>query len=172
MATSTMSKPTVNGARQADRVDQRAAHWLAEHSITALRVSLGVVFLAFGMLKFVPGASPAEDLAVRTLDTLSFGIVSGGPALVLTAVTETAIGLTLVTGRLLKVGLVVLGASLVGIVSPLVLFFGDLVMSGVTLEAQYVFKDIVLIAAAMVVTAQVLGARMVTDRATALGTTK
>lgn len=53
------------------------AAWLAAHSITVLRISLGLVFLAFGALKFVPGASPAGALAARTLDTLSLGLVSG-----------------------------------------------------------------------------------------------
>jgi hypothetical protein len=77
-------------------------------------------------------------------------------------VAECFIGVTLVTGRLLKTGLVVLAMSLVGIMSPLVLFFTDLFPGAPTLEAQYVFKDIVLAAAGLVVAARALGARMVT----------
>jgi len=45
-----------------------------------------------------------------------------------------------------------------------VLFFGDLFPGAPTLEAQYVLKDVVLVAAALVVTARALGARLVTDR--------
>jgi putative oxidoreductase len=134
----------------------RVVDWVNAHSITVLRVSLGLVFCLFGALKFVPGLSPAEDLAIATIDRLTFGIVSGGSALMLTAVTETFIGLTMVTGRLLRAGLVVLGGALVGIMSPLVIFAGELFGNGPTLEAQYVFKDIVLAAAGLVVAGRVL----------------
>ncbi|WP_205856474.1 hypothetical protein [Phytoactinopolyspora endophytica] len=153
--------------RSPTRFDERLGRiteWLARHSIAILRVSLGLVFLGFGAVKLA-GASPAEDLAIRTVDTLTLGIISGDTALFLTAFIEMVIGLTLTTGRLLKTGLVVLGGSLVAIMSPLVLFFGDLFPDGApTLEAQYVLKDIVLVAAGLVIAARVLGARMVTDR--------
>jgi|Tabmets5t2r1_1033131.scaffolds.fasta_scaffold12988_2 uncharacterized membrane protein YphA (DoxX/SURF4 family) len=135
---------------------ERASDWLARYSVDILRVSLGVVFLVFGALKFVPDASPAEALVQRTVDTLTFGIVSGQTAVVLTAVAECVIGITLITGRFLRLGLLVLGASMVGILSPLVLFFTDLVPDTPTLEAQYVFKDIVLVAAGLVVASRAL----------------
>ncbi|PZF79287.1 DoxX family protein [Jiangella anatolica] len=134
---------------------------MARHSIRVLQTSLGVVFLAFGVLKFFPGASPAEGLVERTVDTLTFGLVSGQGAVVLTAILETVIGLTLVTGVFLRAGLVVLAGALAGIMAPLVLFAGDLFPDGLpTLEAQYVFKDIVLAAAALVIGAKALGARL------------
>lgn len=160
---STTQSPTPAGPSAViDRLTTVLAGWLSRHSIDVLRVSLGVVFLAFGALKFFPGASPAEDLAIRTLDTLTFGIVSGDAALLLTAVTESFVGLTLITGRLLKIGLLVLAGSLVGIMSPLVLFAGDMFPGGTpTLEAQYVFKGVVLAAAGMVIAARALGAKLV-----------
>jgi len=158
------SRPTLRSSPYVDRV----SGWLARYSIDILRVSLGVVFLAFGVLKFVPDASPAQALVERTIDTLSLGIVSGQAALLLTAVAECFIGITLVTGKLLRSGLAVLAASMVGIMSPLVLFFTDMFPSdGPTLEAQYVFKDIVLIAAGLVIAARALGAPQgADDRAT------
>jgi len=134
--------------------------WLNTHSITVLRISLGLVFLGFGVLKFVPGLSPAEDLAVATVDRLTLGIVTGQAALLLTATMETVIGLTLVTGRFVRLGLVVLAGALVGILSPLVLFPGDLFGGGPTIVAQYVIKDIVLVAGGLVVAAHALGGRI------------
>jgi uncharacterized membrane protein YphA (DoxX/SURF4 family) len=139
----------------------RLTRWLAKRSIDLLRVSLGVVFLGFGVLKFFPGASPAEALVARTVDTLSLGVVSGRGAVLLTAVAECFIGITLVSGKFLRAGLLVLAASLVGIMSPLVLFFGDMFPGTPTLEAQYVFKDIVLATGGLVVAARALGARLV-----------
>ena len=139
----------------------RLADVLAAHSITVLRVSLGLVFLAFASFKFVSGASPAEELAVATVGKLTFGLVTGTAALLLTAATETIIGLTLLTGRFVKVGLVVLAGALVGIMSPLVLFPDQMwAGEGPTLTGQYVFKDIVLAAAGLVVAAHALGARL------------
>ena len=148
-----------------EHIIRRAGTILARHSVAVLRVSLGVVFFAFGVLKFFPGASPAAELVERTIDALTFGIVSGTTAVVLTAVVECFIGLTLMTGRFVRTGLVVLAGALVGIMSPLVLFAGDMFPSGTpTIEAQYVFKDIVLAAAALVVAAEALGARLVAPR--------
>lgn len=146
-----------------DKVQRRVAGWLARHSVDLLRISLGLVFFGFGVLKFFPGLSPAEGLAVRTLDMLSMGTVSGSAALITTAVAECFVGVTLVTGKLLRTGLVVLAGSLVGIMSPLVLFFTDMFPAGPTLEAQYVLKDIVLVTAGLVIAARALGARFTTS---------
>jgi uncharacterized membrane protein YphA (DoxX/SURF4 family) len=134
----------------------RLADLLGRHSVDILRVSLGLVFLGFGVLKFFPGASPAEALVMRTVDTLTLGVVAGRNAVLLTAIMECFIGLTLVTGKFLRTGLLVLGVSLVGIMSPLVLFFGDLFPGTPTLEAQYVLKDVVLAAAGLVIAAKAL----------------
>ena len=158
LTTSGMAVPV----RAVDRAIAASADALARHSITALRISLGLVFLGFGALKFFPGVSPAEELVIKTLDALTFGVIDGRGAMVLTAVVECVIGLTLVTGLLLRFGLLVLAVAMVGILSPLVLFFGDLFPGGrPTIEGQYVLKDIILATAAAVVTARVLGARFV-----------
>jgi len=134
--------------------------FLVRYSLQILRISLGLVFLGFGVLKFFPGLSPAEAIASATVDRLTLGLVSGHTAVLLTAVTETVIGLTLVSGKFLRVGIVVLGGALIGIMSPLALFTADLFPHGPTLMGQYVLKDIVLAASALVVCAYALGARL------------
>lgn len=156
---------TVRATVQAvtDRVDTAvtaAARFLTRWSVPALRVALGLVFLGFGVLKFVPGASPAESIAARTVETLTFGLVGGTTAVIATAVLETFIGLTLITGRFLRLGLLVLAGAMVGIMSPIVLFADELFGDGMTLLGQYVLKDVVLVAGAAVVAAVALGARL------------
>ena len=161
--TTLSTAPTRGTAPRSSRINQLASRGqslLDTYSIGSLRVSLGFVFLLFGALKFVPGLSPAEDLAARTIDALTLGIVSGTGAVLMTAVMETFIGITLITGRFLRAGLAVLGMAMVGIMSPLVLFAGEMFPEGPTIVAQYVIKDIVLIAAGLVVAAQALGARL------------
>jgi uncharacterized membrane protein YkgB len=154
------AKPAV---RLTSRTITHVSDWLNRNSIEILRVSLGMIFLLFGALKFVPGASPAEELVMRTLDTLSMGLVPGRAAVVITAMTECFIGITLMSGRLLRSGLCVLAISLVGIMSPLVLFYSDLFPGAPTIEGQYVLKDIVLAAAGLVIAARALGGRLVSD---------
>ncbi len=147
-----------------DTLISRLAAWLSRHSIDVLRVSLGLVFVAFGTLKFFPGVSPAEALSVATLEKLSLGLLTGYAAQAVIAAMEVFIGLTLVTGKLLKTGLVVMTGALAGFFAPYALFFTDLFPGAPTLEAQYIFKDIVLAAAAMVIAARALGARLVPVR--------
>ena len=166
VSTAQSTVTTATPRRVVDVLLDRLTDVLAAHSITVLRVSLGLVFLVFASFKFVSGASPAEELAVATVGKLTFGLVTGSVALLVTALTETVIGLTLVTGRFVKVGLVVLGGALIGIMSPLVLFPEQMWSgNGPTLTGQYVFKDIVLAAAGLVVAAHALGARLVVHTA-------
>lgn len=156
----TLARPTAP-ASVVDRAVATLAGVLTRHSITALRISLGLVFLGFGVLKFFPGMSPAAELAERTIGALTLGHVGPTAALLLTAIMETVIGLTLVTGLFLRTGLVVLAGALVGIMSPLVLFYGELFPAGgPTLTGQYVLKDVVLACAGAVVGAAALGARL------------
>lgn len=146
----------------AARAATRFAAWLAQHSVTTLRISLGLVIAGFGALKFIPGASPAEELVIQTTEALTFGAVTGTTAVVLTAVLETFLGVTLLTGRWLRVGLVVMAGWLGGIMAPVILFPGEMFAGGFpTLAAQYVLKDIVLAGAWAVVAAHVLGARLI-----------
>jgi len=61
--------------RNFDQLDQTITRWMARNSLTLLQISLGIVFFWFGALKFFPGLSPAQDLAGRTIETLSFGLL-------------------------------------------------------------------------------------------------
>ncbi len=149
-----------------DHLDTRINRWLVTHSITLLRVALGGIFLAFGLLKFFPGVSPIEELATRTTTVLSFGLVSGHAGMVLIAALECAIGLCFATGRFLRIGVWLLAFQMLGAMSPLLLFPGELFAGpqhAPTLVAQYIIKDVVLVAAGMVIAATWTGARIVAE---------
>ncbi|MDT8913113.1 hypothetical protein [Amycolatopsis sp. PS_44_ISF1] len=137
--------------------------WLVRHSIRLLRISLGAVFLGFGFLKYFPGVSPAQDLTVTTTRLLTFGLIPDHLGLVLVATLECVIGLVLIAGRGLRGIVYLLTLELAGILSPVVLLPGRL-FSGPyhapTLEGQYVLKDVILVAAAMVVATGFRGARI------------
>jgi uncharacterized membrane protein YkgB len=150
----------------ANRLEYRVSTWLTEHSVTLLRASLGIVFLGFGLLKFIPDASPAEDIATRVMSLLTFGLVPESVGIVMVALIETGIGLTFLTGRFMCVGLALLSIALIGIMAPMVLFPQDLLTDSLapTLEGQYVFKDVVLAASGLVVALRERGARLILDR--------
>lgn len=146
-----------------DRLDQRITNALAVAAVPSLRIGMGIVFLWFGALKLFPGASPAADLAARTVETLSFGIVAPAIAVPLLGAWEVAIGIGLLTGWFLRATLLLLALQMVGAMSPLILFpaetfDGSPLMP--TLEGQYIIKNVVLIAAAMVIGATVRGGRL------------
>lgn len=124
------------------------------HSITVLRVSIGLIFILFGVMKFVPEASPAEDVATRTMDVLSFGLMPAEATRPLLALFETAIGLGLVTGVLLRVVLIAFFAHMAGVFSALLILHGEMwdgPLAAPSLEGQYIIKNIVLIAACLAV---------------------
>lgn len=164
--TNTLEAPEKDrGSTAVEAILERLRDVLAQHSVTALRASLGLVIAGFGLLKFIDGASPAEGLVMQTTEALTLGVVSGHTAVVATAVIETLIGLGLLAGRPLRPVLTLTTLWLGGILAPVVLFPGQMFPDGFpTLTAQYVLKDIILVAATAVVAARALGARMSVDR--------
>ncbi|CAM5308954.1 Putative membrane protein YkgB OS=Streptomyces griseomycini OX=66895 GN=FHS37_007720 PE=4 SV=1 [Streptomyces griseomycini] len=121
-----------------------------------LRVSVGIVFCWFGFLKFFPGASAAENIAVKAVAELTLGLIPDGLCLPLLALLETAIGLCLVTGRLLRIALAAFFCHMAGVFTSLTLLAGDMWHAyGLvpTLEGQYVIKNIVLFAAGLFIAA-------------------
>lgn len=150
-----------------DRLEQFAIRWLVTHSIALLRIVLGIVFVGFGALKFFPGVSPIEGLVMSTLDVLTFGVVPARAGVVVLASLECIIGLGLITGKFLRLTLVLLGFQIIGAtVLPLFLFSGELFggpFHAPTLEGQYVIKDVVLISAGLVIGATLHNARLVAE---------
>jgi uncharacterized membrane protein YkgB len=150
--------------RPVNRLDALITTWLVRHSLTLLRLSLGFVFLAFGVLKFFPGVSPAEGISEKAAVALTFGMVPADAGRILVAIMETAIGLSLLSGRYLRFGIVLLVGAMIGVMSPLLLFPGELFSgdyNAPTLEGQYVVKDVVLLTATLVVALKERGAAMV-----------
>lgn len=129
--------------------ERRATAWMAEHGILLLRVALGVVFVWFGALKIVR-ETPVEGM-------LSAVVPFVPPAVLVPAVgvLEVAIGLGLLADRLLRVVLVLLVAELLGTFLTFVVLPGAMFVEGNPLllssDGEFVVKNLVLIAAALVV---------------------
>jgi len=162
--TSITASPTL------DRIDRRITTFFADHGLLFLRLALALIYLWFGILKFFPGLSPAEGLAGQTIEVLSFHMISASTAVFILAIWETVIGLGLLTGRFMRATLLLLFIQMVGTVTPLILFPAEtwvLFPIAPTLEGQYIIKNAVLIAGAVVLGATVRGGRLVTEPAPA-----
>jgi uncharacterized membrane protein YkgB len=146
------------------RVDAAVTDWMAAHGIQLLRVSLGIVFLWFGVLKFFPGLSPATTLAGRTIEALTGGAVGAGAGVMILAAWETLIGIGLLAGIAMRATLALLFVQMLGTLMPIVFFPAEVFTRAPyapTLEGQYIIKNLVLIAAGIVIGATVRGGGLV-----------
>ncbi|MCG8604476.1 DoxX family membrane protein [bacterium] len=141
-----------------DALDQRITRWMAYTGLTIMRIGLGVVFFWFGVLKFVPGLSPAEELVRNTVYFIDPDLF-----LPILAAWESLIGIGLVTGKFMRVTLLLLFLQMPGTVLPLVIL-PDVVWTvfpyGLTLEGQYIVKNLVLIGAGLALGGTVRGGRL------------
>lgn len=129
------------------RVERSLCTFLERHADAALRLGLGLVFVWFGAPKLVPGLSPAEELVRSTVpccDPRWFVPLLGA--------VEVLIGLCFWNRRWLRLGLVVMAGHMVGASLPLFVLPEVAWKSFpvATLEGQYILKNVVLIAGAMV----------------------
>ena len=142
--------------------DPREAGGFARLSFALLRVSMGVVFVWFGSLKFVPDLSPAQDLAARTMEKLSLGLLGESVSMPMLAMWECLIGIGLITGLYLRATLGLLLVQMAGTFTPLVLFPGetwDRFPVVPTMEGQYILKNLVLVSAGLVIGAVAVSSR-------------
>lgn len=152
--------------KQLTRLDHRLTRWMAANGILFLRVSLGIIFVWFGVLKFFPGLSSAADLATRTISILSFGLVGPDLSMPILALWETLIGIGLIFRLFLRETLLLLFLQMMGTISP-IFFFPFETFSSIpfvpTLEGQYIIKNIVIISAGIVIGATVRGGKLVAE---------
>jgi uncharacterized membrane protein YkgB len=116
------------------------------YSSLAIRYSIAIVYFWFGVLKPL-GLSPAEDLVTSTLF-----FIPPQAALYAIGFWEIAIGALMLKRKTVKYGLLLLFLHLPGILSPIV-FMPDLIFQQfphvLTLEGQYVFKNLITAGAAL-----------------------
>jgi len=112
------------------------------------RIMLGVIFIWYGMLKFFPELSPAEQLATMTIDKLFFSLIPTSISIKLLAVWELVIGLGFLFGKCIKQVVVLFLIHMVLTFTPLVLL-PELSFTqapyAFTLVGQYIVKNLVFI---------------------------
>ena len=141
-----------------DKLDTAIINWMANNGIFLLRVSVGIVFFWFGILKFFPGVSPAQQLATKTINNLTFGFIPPEISINLLALWEVLIGICLLTGAFMRATLFLLFLQMIGTLTP-IFFFPNEVFTQIpyapTLEGQYIIKNLVIISAGIVLGSKV-----------------
>ena len=136
-----------------NKIDAIITNWMNRNGLLLLRISMGIVFVWFGMLKFFPDISAAQDLAIRTIELLTFGLVPEMLIINGLALWEVIIGIGLLSGKFMKATLLLLFLQMIGTFTPIFLFPSEVfnhIPYAPTLEGQYIIKNIVIISAAIV----------------------
>jgi uncharacterized membrane protein YkgB len=132
-----------------DRFDRMVVAALERWSVPLLRLSLGIVFLWFGGLK-VFGVTPVSDLVAATVYWVDpdWFVVSLG-------VVEMVVGAGLILRRAMRIILAVFLAQMAGTFLVLILLpdiaFQDGNPLKLTVEGEFVIKNLVLLSAGLVV---------------------
>ncbi|MDT0605767.1 doxx family protein [Croceitalea rosinachiae] len=118
-----------------------------------LCVTIGLVYVWFGALKFFPGLSPAEQLSKNTIDQLTFGVVTDKLSIMLLAILEVGIGLLLIFDLYRKQVVLIALAHMACTFSPLLFFPAqsfELAPVVPTLLGQYIGKNIIIVGALVI----------------------
>jgi uncharacterized membrane protein YkgB len=135
--------------KKVERADAWLRPLLARIGVPLLRISLGVVFLWFGLLKILD-VSPVSGLVAKTIYWFDPDLVV--PAL---GAVEVFVGLCLLAGRLMRLALPLLVLQMGGTFLVLVLLpdiaFRDSNPLLLTVEGEFVVKNLVLLSAGLVI---------------------
>jgi uncharacterized membrane protein YkgB len=132
-----------------ERIDRRIAGWMRMYGFLILRISVAIVFVWFGALKFFPGLSPAVELVERTVYWLPPRMF-----IPILAAWEVLIGISLLFRPLIRLAILLLFLQMGGTFLPLVLLPDVTWLRfpyAPTIEGQYILKNLVIIGAALVI---------------------
>lgn len=131
------------------RFDARLVSLMDKLGIPFLRFAIGVVFIWFGALKTIGELSPAYDLVAATVYWLTPEII-----VPLLGLWEVGIGLAFLFTPLTRVAILLLALQMPGTFLPLVLLpevCFTIFPFGLTIEGQYIVKNLVIIGSALVI---------------------
>lgn len=116
--------------------------------VNLLRISLGIIFLWYGMLKFFPELSPAEDLAINTINWMFNGLIPSIISIKLLALWEVLVGIGFILGIYTRYFTILFLIHMFLTFLPLFIF-PELSFTNApyafTIVGQYIVKNIVFI---------------------------
>ena len=139
----------VRNIKSFDDLDLFVTEFMSKWGVTLLRYSLGIIYIWFGALKPL-GLSPAQELVENTV----YWFENPKTFVPILGIWEVVIGITMIIKPLIRVSIILLFIQMPGTFLPLVLFPAVCFTSfpfGLTLEGQYIVKNLIIISAALVV---------------------
>lgn len=135
------------------RVDQAITSFMQHFGTVAMRWSLAVIFIWFGILKPL-GLSPAEPLVLKTVNWIP--MLSATQWLHVIGWWEVAIGITFLFRPTLRLAIGLLALQMIGTFLPLIMLPSITFQPGrypyaPTMEGQYIIKNLLIISAALVI---------------------
>jgi uncharacterized membrane protein YkgB len=133
--------------------DSKLISFMEKAGMPFLRLAIGVVFIWFGALKTVGELSPAYDLVAKTVYWLTPEII-----VPLLGLWEVAIGIAFIFTPLTRAAILLLALQMPGTFLPLILLpevCFNVFPFGLTLEGQYIVKNLVIIGSALVIGSRV-----------------
>lgn len=136
-----------------DQIDRSIAVFMRRYGIVALRISLAIIFVWFGILKPL-GMSAAQPLVENTVNWMPLlrpeqwvGVIGWW---------EVVIGVSFLFRTTTRLAIALLALQMVGTFMPLVLlpdvtFQPGQIPYAPTIEGQYIIKNLLIISAALVV---------------------
>lgn len=121
--------------------------------IAVLRVSIGIIYFWFGILKFFFGLSPAETVASQTIHQLTFGLLPDHIAIKSRAVWECALGILVISRVWMRAVLIMLFIHMACTFMPFIFFPHQTFMHlpyDPTLLGQYIMKNVIIISSGIV----------------------
>ena len=136
-----------------NRLDQQISGVMDRWGILALRISFGVIFIWFGVLKPL-GISPAESLVIATVPWLP--VFGAKTWVAIIGWWEVLIGMTFLFRQTTRIAIGLLALQMVGTFMPLILlpevtFQLGRIPYGPTMEGQYIIKNLMIISGALVI---------------------
>tara|TARA_R110002050_G_scaffold14313_7_gene45275 strand:+ start:46115 stop:46555 length:441 start_codon:yes stop_codon:yes gene_type:complete len=133
-------------------LNRRFINQITNNNLLAL--SIGLVYLLFGVLKFFTSLSPAEDVAIQTINRLTLGLVPAQISITFLSIWESGIGIFLILNWYRKTTILFALVHITMTFTPLFLS-PEIIFSNAslapTLLGQYIFKNIIIVAALITV---------------------
>lgn len=139
-----------------EKIDSKIVSWLRQFEMPLVRIAIFIVYFWFGSLKLI-GSSPAAPLVLALFDkTIHF--VSFPVFYTFLSIYEVVIGILFLLPDAERVAIFLLGLHLFTTALPLILL-PDITWQSFlvpTLEGQYIIKNILIAALAVVVGSRVV----------------
>lgn len=134
-------------------IDLKISSFMNKWGVLAIRISLGIIFIWFGILKTL-GLSAAEPLVKSTVGWMPF--FNTGQWVIIIGWWELIIGLFFLFHKTIRIAIALLALQMVGTFLPLIIltevtFQPGRIPYAPTIEGQYIIKNLLIISAALVI---------------------